>query len=80
MTKHNKNAKKYDPIKQVRESKFLKLHQTMQTLGGVDYFDLKELLTLNSEKNLFRKIMVSSLSLKLTNQRIKFYSCKIAYY
>ena len=35
--------KKYDPTKQGRGSKFAKLHQAMQTLGGVDYFELKEI-------------------------------------
>ena len=41
--KHKNDAKKYDPTKKGRGSKFAKLHQTMQTLGGVDYFELKEI-------------------------------------
>ena len=41
--KHKNDAKKYDPTKKGRGSKFAKLHQSMQTLGGVDYFELKEI-------------------------------------
>lgn len=41
--KHKNDAKKYDPTKKGRVSKFAKLHQAMQTLGGVDYFELKEI-------------------------------------
>ena len=34
--RHKRDARKYDPTKKSRGSKFAKLHQAMQTLGGVD--------------------------------------------
>lgn len=49
---HKRSAKKYDPTKKGRGSKFAKLHQAMQNLGGVDYFELKELKTFeHSDEN-----------------------------
>ncbi len=41
--RHKRDARKYDATKKGRGSKFAKLHQAMQTLGGVDYFELKEI-------------------------------------
>ena len=37
--KNKNDAKKYDLTKKGRGSKFAKLHQTMKTLGDVDYFN-----------------------------------------